>query len=311
MTKKISIILMALAIIFGLGACDHHSKDNNKPESHVHTLEVIPAIKETCTTTGLTEGKKCSECGEILVAQNEIHARGHNYIEGICSICSIKDPEYKIEIDYQEIYSIEKSIELVKEIDLEQTKKILIPIINNYFNELYGKMVFSFINDGNSGKITIDYNFDNEQKNDYKILVQGDYATYFVYNNYLYKDIIGEGKYKVSLEKFNSLDFVEYRKKIFDIIDLSMFDYILENIVLSFENDKNSYNINKVGYDKYNNLVIELDGEGEQIRIIINGKEQIAYIDNIYQGKYMRFSLTIDYVKPEIEIPSINGFIEE
>ncbi|MBQ6863816.1 MAG: leucine-rich repeat protein [Clostridia bacterium] len=42
-----------------------------------HTEESIPAVAATCTETGLTEGKKCSVCGEILVAQEEVAALGH------------------------------------------------------------------------------------------------------------------------------------------------------------------------------------------------------------------------------------------
>ena len=42
-----------------------------------HT-EVIDAKKEpTCTETGLTEGKHCSVCGSVLVAQTVIPAKGH------------------------------------------------------------------------------------------------------------------------------------------------------------------------------------------------------------------------------------------
>ncbi|MBE6503999.1 MAG: hypothetical protein E7Z76_06935, partial [Methanobrevibacter sp.] len=50
-----------------------------KPElpEHVHTEEVIPAVEATCTEKGLTEGKKCSVCGEILVKQEEVAALGH------------------------------------------------------------------------------------------------------------------------------------------------------------------------------------------------------------------------------------------
>ncbi len=42
-----------------------------------HTEETIPAVAATCTGKGLTEGKKCSVCGTITVAQTEIDALGH------------------------------------------------------------------------------------------------------------------------------------------------------------------------------------------------------------------------------------------
>ena len=45
-----------------------------------HTEEVIPAVAATCTKTGLTEGKKCSVCGEILVAQETVATNdAHSY----------------------------------------------------------------------------------------------------------------------------------------------------------------------------------------------------------------------------------------
>lgn len=42
-----------------------------------HTEVVDSAVAATCTTTGLTEGKHCSVCNTILVAQQVVNALGH------------------------------------------------------------------------------------------------------------------------------------------------------------------------------------------------------------------------------------------
>ncbi|MBR5294742.1 MAG: discoidin domain-containing protein, partial [Oscillospiraceae bacterium] len=52
-----------------------------------HKEEILPGKDATCTETGLTEGKKCTVCNEILVEQTEIPALGHDFVNGECSRC--------------------------------------------------------------------------------------------------------------------------------------------------------------------------------------------------------------------------------
>ena len=61
-----------------------------------HTEVIDKAMEATCKTVGKTEGKHCSKCGEIIVAQKEIPALEHNYENGVCTRCGEK--ELKIEI---------------------------------------------------------------------------------------------------------------------------------------------------------------------------------------------------------------------
>ena len=50
---------------------DNQDQGSTTPDdpTHVHTIVVDEAVAPTCTATGLTEGKHCSVCNKVLVAQ--------------------------------------------------------------------------------------------------------------------------------------------------------------------------------------------------------------------------------------------------
>lgn len=60
-----------------------------------HKEVIDAAVEPTCTETGLTEGKHCSECNKILTAQTELPALGHNIVnhDGKPATCTEKGYE--------------------------------------------------------------------------------------------------------------------------------------------------------------------------------------------------------------------------
>ncbi len=62
----------------------------------VHLEETIPGHEGSCTEDGLTDGKKCTICGEITVEQETIEAPGHTYDndeDTDCNACGQQRPE--------------------------------------------------------------------------------------------------------------------------------------------------------------------------------------------------------------------------
>ena len=60
--------------------CKCGEKETKDVEALGHTEVVDAAVAPSCTETGLTEGKHCSVCNKMLVAQETVEALGHNYL---------------------------------------------------------------------------------------------------------------------------------------------------------------------------------------------------------------------------------------
>lgn len=65
-----------------------------------HTnVEVLPAVEATCTAAGLTEGKKCVDCAEVLTPQTTIPAKEHTEVvipavEATCTQTGLSEGKY-------------------------------------------------------------------------------------------------------------------------------------------------------------------------------------------------------------------------
>ena len=65
-----------------LGTCECGETTTRKGESKNGHTEVDDAAEEaTCTEAGKTAGKHCSVCGDVLVTQEVVPAKGHEYTE--------------------------------------------------------------------------------------------------------------------------------------------------------------------------------------------------------------------------------------
>ena len=57
-----------------------------------HTDADVPGRAATCTESGLTDGKKCSVCTTVTLAQTVIPPTGHSFENGACLGCGISEP---------------------------------------------------------------------------------------------------------------------------------------------------------------------------------------------------------------------------
>ena len=74
--------------------CECGEKETRSIDALGHTEVIDTAIAPSCTEIGLTEGKHCSTCGTIILAQQEIAKTNHIFddeYDGECNNCGFKN----------------------------------------------------------------------------------------------------------------------------------------------------------------------------------------------------------------------------
>ena len=124
--------------------CGHSYKDNETQPSHKE--QVLEAKEATCTEDGLTEGKKCSVCNEVLVEQEIVEATGHEYGDWVidlqptsstigimskhCKICGARGEVTeipKLDVDYKRVTFITNTDVKIKDVFVKKGEKVMEP----------------------------------------------------------------------------------------------------------------------------------------------------------------------------------------
>lgn len=88
-----------------------------------HEAKPLPGVIATCTQEGLTDGIGCKNCDTILKAQEVIPYTIHNFVDGLCTHCSITS--FSQELNY--VLSDDGTYYIVKGIGTCKDKKVVIP----------------------------------------------------------------------------------------------------------------------------------------------------------------------------------------
>lgn len=114
--NRIALAIILIILVLTLVACGDTTDSTDQSGNGdfvvtgcAHNIVIDEAVPATCTKTGLTEGKHCSKCGEVLLAQTEVPAT-HTYSSDCdtnCNECgAIREIEHTYSSDCDTICNV-------------------------------------------------------------------------------------------------------------------------------------------------------------------------------------------------------------
>ena len=94
--KKLISMLLAVVLCLSFSvvvfADEFVDSPSELPDDCIHgTVELVGKKDPTCTTDGYTGDEVCTHCGKVIKKGSVIPKLGHNFKDGVCTVCGAKE----------------------------------------------------------------------------------------------------------------------------------------------------------------------------------------------------------------------------
>lgn len=226
--------------------------------------------------------------------------------------------------EISEKYDIDKEIQ-AEEITEEELLQKFKDIIEDFKETNYSEVLMVGKVLGEEVSIKMQYDFSSDDIEDLKFYLslnspEGDMIVFvddgMMYVESKYDDSHVKEKQKIS-EALGNINIEEIKEEILDEamsnfgLDLAFDKESYEDLIDSLKGELSENTNSIIGQiDSKDNLIINITQEGGQVRLVFNNDGKLIYMGIKENNNKMYASFTISYSKPNIKIPSKDGYQE-
>lgn len=226
--------------------------------------------------------------------------------------------------DISEKYDIDKEIQ-AEEVTEEELLQKFKDIINGFKDTNYSEMLMVGKVQGEEVSIKMQYDFSSDDIEEFEFYLslnspEGDMIVFIedgvIYVDSQFGDSNVKEKQKIS-EALGNINIEEVKDEILDeamsnfgmdlVLDKESYEDLIDSIKEELVENKDSI---KAQIDSKDNLIIDYIEYSGQGRIVFNSDNKLIYIGVKGLNDNMYMSMTINYSKPNIKMPSKDGYKE-